>query len=613
MDQLMMKQMEYQPNTSQATGLDALSRLRDGKTAWNSWAKALLAEKKALEDVGKWQLERVWSDQHGAIIAKSDIAETEDWLQRARVDFSGLTITSRVKEYLDNRNRIAATDRHNHVLVLEGENIDFSGFIFPGEVLFQGCLFRTATSFDHARFCSDAVFNQSRFDGAFSAAGTRFEGDAWFENTHFQASASFEDVGFYLAAWFTAASCKKKLKFRQCLFIADLWLNDAVLKGRTGFEKCFFKSDLVLNETTFKGRAFFKELRIEGEAFLRETRFAGRAEFENITHCRAALYTQCDFAGYTIFHNCKFHRTAFFKAIHVAKGFVMEDVSFLTEVPNLRQAMFREPARLKDIEILPAPRRRPFEPSVRAVLKAVKRERKWLRKLFFIDRVHTNWIKARLRFYKERFTNARRKPTDETYFKTLTRLAVEARNRRAEKQFVAGQIRARRHMKDKLIGIPAGTFNYLTGVISELTSNFGRSLIRPALAWSIVFACFTGIYLKEAINPITGSCNNQEDLTPIMAAQAIGLQNAFRLDWQPNDRMDNVHRCLYGMTKVTVKQSKDQTRLAGLYDVPAPPPPPEPKVPVRVIMLGFVHSALSFVILGVFLINLRNRFKMVVS
>ena len=249
--------------------------------------------------------------------------------------------------------------------------------------------------------------------------------------------------------------------------------------------------------------------------------------------------------------------------------------------------------------------------ALQAVLKAVRRERRGVRKLFFYDWVATGWWQNLTRFYWQRFTNARRKPTDEAYFKTLGRLAVEAGNLRAEKQFLAGQVRARRHMSDKITGLPTGTLNYLIGIISELTSNFGRSLLRPLYSWVLVFAVFTGIYLHEAENSIIEPCQNNESITPLKAAGELSLANALRVSWPFEAHMNDMHRCLYGEAIPVKKETKDQARLDAIEEVKdIAPPPPQPKIPHAVAMWGLLQTVLSFILMGVFVINLRNRFKM---
>lgn len=607
----MMHQFKHLSSGAPEVSEDHLARLLAGRKAWNRWAEALLEERDALISQGKWQIERLWHQQSAAILGTSNTPETEDWLKRARVDFSGLAITSRVRDYLDKRGREKSpASTPNHLLILEGEHIDLRGFIFPGEVLFSDCTFKAKLLLDDTVFMADAIFNSARFEAPVSLDHTRFYGDAWFENTNFAGSFSAEHVIFHLAAWFNHARFQKKLKFRSCLTVADFWLNEASVKGRAIIENCIFKSDFQASESSFKNHALFSNVGIAGSTGFRETRFGARASFKNMTCRQAALFTACDFAGYTIFNNTNFKKAAQFKAIHVSKGLTFEDVAFETEVPNFRQALLTAPARFKRMAILPPPRPQPYDQRVKTVLKAVKREKKWLRRLFFYDRVSVNWLQDRLHYSWCRFTNARRKPTDESYYNTLMRLARGAENLGAEKNFEAGRIHARRHLKDRLTAFPSGTISYLTGLVSELTSNHGRSLLRPVASWAVLFAIFTGIYLFEATNPLTSPCQNRQEATPVRAAQTIALKNAFGLNWQTKGGMSEMHRCLYGEIIVSEKESKDQTRLAGLDNVPIAPPPPVPKVPFKVTMWGALHTLLSFMLIGLLVLNVRNRLRM---
>jgi hypothetical protein len=55
----------------------------DGREAWNAWAGARLAERKAMEADGRWSAEKhPW----GTLEAKND--ETRAWMKSAAVDFS---------------------------------------------------------------------------------------------------------------------------------------------------------------------------------------------------------------------------------------------------------------------------------------------------------------------------------------------------------------------------------------------------------------------------------------------------------------------------------------------------------------------------------------------
>ena len=608
-----MKQIDYQqPGSVAMNQQDAIDRLLCGKSSWNQWAQALLAEKLELIAQGKWQIERVWDQQLNAIITKSEIDETQDWLNRARVDFSNLIFTSKVKDYLDNQTNPnqPAPIRPNNVIVFEGEHVDFKDYIFPSNVLFNNCDFKANTNFNQSHFISDAWFQNAVFESQVFFNQTTFEGDAWFNETIFKKGVQIKDVTFHLGAWFNKARFGKKLQIENCLFKTDAWFQEATFKSRVLFQDIFFKTDVSMGEAVFKARSFFKNIQFHGLANFKETSFSGRALFQDCWFQKEAVFNQSDFAGYAIFTQVRFKQSASFKAAHIAKGFTIEQVEFTNQVPNFRQALFTEPARIKDISIIPAPKRTRFSKRVRQVVTSLRRENKWLRKLFYIDTVHTEWAKKYLTYQKNRFFNSRRQSTDETYYKSLERIAQEANNVRAQKQFIAGQVRSRRHVKDKASGLLRGTFNYLHGVMSEFISDFGRSLVRPVLAWGLVFAAFTGVYLSQATNSIKDPCGNKKSVSPLAAAQSIGWRNAFAINLQGRQTMDTMHTCLYGHAVVAKKENKDQTRLAGLTNVPTAPLPAKPMVPSSIVFWGSIHTALSFFLIVLFAMNLRNRFKM---
>jgi len=590
---------------------DYIGRLKDGKSAWNKWAKALLAKKRALELAGKWDVDRVWDPQSNAILTTSDIPETKAWLERARLDFSNLTFTSKVALYLATQTNPAKIQplRSNTEIVLDGEHIDFSGYIFPSDVLFNNCQFKTTTLFNEACFIGDAWFEGAKFDKKVNFDKGEFKGDVWFNGAIFSGNTSFQSIYFSMGAWFNQAKFLNKLQFKQCLWSADARFHEANFKGRTLFEDLIFKADLYMPEACVKNRIFFKKIEVQGEASFYEASFSKRFCLENSLFHKPVFFNQCDFNGYTIFHNVRFKEAACFKAIHVAKGFALEKLQFETQVPNFRQAHFVEPAQLKEIEILGPPKRARFSPRIRHVANSLRAENKWLRKLFYIDTVHTDWASKRASYYKHRFINSRRKQADETYYRALERVAKQAGNIGAQKQFIAGQVRARRHVKDKLSQLPSGSTKYLAGVSSEIFSGFGRSLLRPALCWMALFILFTGVYLSQARNPIFEPCGNKNEISPTQAAQSIALTNGLYFGWGRQEKMNTVNRCLYGNAVAKPKKNKDQSRLAILMGPPAKPLPPEPMIPANIARWGALHTGLSLLLMGLFAMNLRTRLR----
>ena len=618
-----MKQIDLQPKKattrprpSEDKDHAALTRLKAGKEAWNSWARGLLEEKQELENSGQWQIERLWDEEANGILAKSEDKAVQNWLERARTDLSNLTLTSQVQNYRDKRHQDQVKGAEGSAIgtdqiILEGDEIDFSELVFPAELLLQNTAFLAPVTFAKAQFCSDANFTNTCFEKTAKFSRTRFKGDAWFEEATFKGNARFKKCTFHLAAWFNKTRFNKKFNLSECLVSADLWLNEVLMKGRTQFENLYLKSDTYINEAVFKERVYFKNITVQGELQCKETQFMQRAQFEQITAEKAAYFNQSDFNGYTIFNNSTFKQAANFKAIHVAKAIALEHLVFTNEVPNFLQSMIREPAQLAGLSILPRPKRRRLSPHTRRIIKAVQREPKPLRKLLYIDSVYTDWLNKTYAYYKNRFLNKRRKTTDETYYKTMRLIASRAGNLAAERELLAGEIRARRHVKDRLKAIPTGSINYLKGVFREITSDFGRSIIRPALCWGLVMTLFTGLYLLDSRKPLGESCSKATASSPLKAMQTLSIHNALALQWYDSKQLQQAELCLYGEKPQVAKPVKDQARLVGKGGfIKHPPPPPIPNTPPRVHIFGAIQTALSILLFSLLLINTANRWRM---
>ncbi len=131
---------------------------------WNTWAEGMVALKRQLEDGGLWQEEgglwqegRFWQDD----------SEQNRYHSFVFTSFSNLCLPG---------------------------GSDFTGFIFPGEVAFDGTIFGDKEAspgqawFDEAQFSGgQAWFDKAQFSG----------GDAWFDKAQFSGGdASFREAQF---------------------------------------------------------------------------------------------------------------------------------------------------------------------------------------------------------------------------------------------------------------------------------------------------------------------------------------------------------------------------------------------------------------------------------
>lgn len=351
---------------------------------------------------------------------------------------------------------------------------------------------------------------------------------------------------------------------------------DIPLEGMNiDFRGFIFPGDLRFDHSELHGVSLFNGAEFYGTAWFSNTAFFSDCWFEEASFQGLACFHQAEFISFTTFALSRFEDNANFEAIRAGRSFDLSCCWFQNEVPDFIDAEFERPPRLAEITILPPPAPQRFSARSRAVIKQYKEAPRYLRQLMLADLMLTDWAKRRAAFTKGKFLNARRKRADEAHFNALRKIAIEAKDFASERKFHAGQVRARRHLADQMKDLPTGFLRYLYGAMNELTTNFGRSLWRPALAWGFVFYLFTGIYWMTAPASKLAACQNTPAISPYEAAETIAARNAF-LTFGESAEVDvrRAKHCLamkaepekkyQRLASLPKKPQKDQTRLAAL-------------------------------------------------
>ncbi|MCH9752485.1 MAG: pentapeptide repeat-containing protein [Alphaproteobacteria bacterium] len=254
---------------------ETLALWRHGKDAWNAWADEMLAERERLEEAGERSAVR---DSFG--ILKPENPPTTAWLNKSRAIFSD----------------------HNDTFECM-EHVDFSGWIFPGDVRFRNAAFSGAAWFMGATFKGDAWF-----------MGASFEGDAWFNSAKFSGDAKFGGAAF-----------SEDADFGRATFSGDAGFGRARFSGTAWFAEATFEENAWFNTATFKGKAGFGGAKFKGNA----------------------LFDSATFKGYTTFVKAGFLGLTDFSAIHSERAFSLADATF-KRVPDFIQANFTEAPRLDE-------------------------------------------------------------------------------------------------------------------------------------------------------------------------------------------------------------------------------------------------------------------------
>lgn len=391
------------------------------------------------------------------------------------------------------------------------------------------------------------------------------------------------------------------------------------------FRDFIFPGDVRFDHANLKGIALFNKADFHATAWFSNAKFEEAAWFQEALFRAYAGFHQTEFASFATFENSKFLKSSNFEAISTAKTFALTDAKFINQVPSFKDASFEQTPRITNVEVLPAPKKSCFSPSIRNVVRSTKKESRRRRKFFFNDLVWTEWAMNRVKHSIKQAVNYRRNRDDELNFRSLRTLAKEAGDQQRERAFFAGEIRARRHMKDKIKEFPTGFLRYCFGAAYEISSNFGRSLSRPVICWVAVLYGFSYIYLASSPAFMAGKCQNEQTLTTFEAAKTISLNNAlFFLSEGYSDKVGRAHSCLDNFVQIEHKYfrkpkavSKDQSRLFTNLEnddeiITGSLGEARQKAAEKsnVTFLALFQLVLHLSLIGMFILGLRNHLKM---
>jgi hypothetical protein len=303
-----------------------------GREAWNAWAENTLAERKAMEADGRWAAGK---NQFAGLQPANE--ETSAWMQKALADFSRCLFLVRgaeqTKETPGEEGKLDDEARPAGKLIqLQAENIDFSGFIFPGFAQFVSTAFCGRASFDSATFSGYAWFGNANFSGAASFDSATFSGNSGFGSATFSGGASFGCAAFTGDARFTSAT-----------FSGTAWFTSAVFSGTTSFDS-----------STFTGEAWFVSTIFSGYASFVSATFCGATRFESAAFSGGARFQSAAFQNSTNCREVKLLKETSFTGIKVDRTFDMTGAVF-KQIPAFNQADFKQAPGLDNVAFPPPP------------------------------------------------------------------------------------------------------------------------------------------------------------------------------------------------------------------------------------------------------------------
>ena len=368
----------------------------------------------------------------------------------------------------------------------------------------------------------------------------------------FRGDANFEKAIFSGSAWFTRASFEHTARFSRAFFRGDASFGN-------------FEHAARFENSTFGGTAWFARLTFKHIAWFHGATFKGAARFEDTTFEGIAAFAVATFESYAIFDQTTYRCQATFQAVQGESAFTMADAAF-SEPPDFGQATFAQAPRLDNIRIGPRHRQGVFRAGARAFLIG-------------------NWDMGG----KERWGDLLEKGRNlGARWRTLRRLARQGHDHERELLFFREELLTRRWIVDK----PWHAFFWF-GLFYQLLSDFGRSLSRPLVAWTALWWSFAGLYFFLRDNLATFGV--------VGAKQTCGLTETSEA-WTAAFGL-SLYRSLPVLSGLGDRLSEFQTSLYGVRDACSA------FLPNTISILGMAQTVISTVLIFLFLLALRNRFR----
>jgi uncharacterized protein YjbI with pentapeptide repeats len=297
------------------------------RALWNDWANKRLAESERLKENGLWDAHR---QSLGPLEARND--ETRQWLDAAKVDFSGLRFmmsldADEIRLDLGDVNSRPATWEPIQAIAHENADIDLSGFIFPGNADFDETQFTGHVHFAGARFAGDVTFRDAQFSR-----------ESGFEHAVFLARARFSEAQFFEKAWFRGASFSGTASFEKTRFWRSGWFDEAQFLDSAQFGAAQFSGEVHFEKAAFMGEADFRNVVFASIAWYDEVQFLDDARFDEAQFQSNAWYNDAQFLDTAHFHRTQFF-IADFQNVNFARDGRFDRASFLGEA-DFRQSRF---------------------------------------------------------------------------------------------------------------------------------------------------------------------------------------------------------------------------------------------------------------------------------
>jgi hypothetical protein len=141
-----------------------------------------------------------------------------------------------------------------------------------------------------------------------------------------------------------------------------------------------------------------------------------------------------------------------------------------------------------------------------------------------------------------------------------------------------------------------GGGRYWLGLLYEVCSDFGRSVIKPLVLLALMTAFFAEAYFYKHLKMSNSWSCVQSDAGAISEAIYLAIRKSLILPGLGQDqRIDQAYACLYGVTTLDASLENHAKAI--------------PVIPDGVAYLGITQSLISAVLIFLSLLAVRNHFR----
>jgi hypothetical protein len=171
-------------------------------------------------------------------------------------------------------------------------------------------------------------------------------------------------------------------------------------------------------------------------------------------------------------------------------------------------------------------------------------------------------------------------------------MAVQGHDHLREQDFFAGELKASRGYRDKLWHA-----RWWFGLLYQILSNFGRSMVLPLLWWALAIGGFGYAYFAQRLSQNLAETCVVGSGKAFSAAVGLSLRKALPFPGVGSaEKLHQIYACLYGIHGGAGAGGELPARFT-------------PIIPDAVDYLGMLQTLLSLLLLFLFLMAVRNHFR----